>query len=329
MNPLPNRLNLDHLKKQAKELIRLYRARDAAAMARFRSTLPATAGLSNEDLSTRGLRLHDAQSCLAREHGFASWPDLKRYVEVQAVAQKERVVRVLHWLQLIYRGDVSGTVNRANPRVALRILADDPELVAGNPYLACAIGDERALQQAIQADPAWVNLSGGPLRLPPLFAVAHSSLLRVEEFRERLHRSAELLITAGADVNQHIHSRWPPGSLSEPDQRYPLSTLYGAAGSNHDSALTKLLLKAGANPNDGESLYHSLENPACTRLLLEHGARIAESNAIYRSIDLDDDSALKLLLQHGGDPNEPARNVPLTDWVRRSHGPSTAAGPFM
>jgi len=314
MNPLPNRLNLDHLKKQAKELIRLYRARDAAAMARFRSTLPATAGLSNEDLSTRGLRLHDAQSCLAREHGFASWPDLKRYVEVQAVAQKERVVRVLHWAQLLYSGDVSGTVNRANPRVALRILADDPELVAGNPYLACAIGDERALQQAIQADPAWVNLSGGPLRLPPLFAVAHSSLLRVEEFRERLHRSAELLITAGADVNQHIHSRWPPGSLSEPDQRYPLSTLYGAAGSNHDSALTKLLLKAGANPNDGESLYHSLENPACTRLLLEHGARIAESNAIYRSIDLDDESALKLLLQHGGDPNEPARNVPLTDW---------------
>jgi hypothetical protein len=314
MNPLPNRLNLDHLKKQAKELIRLYRSHDQAAMARFRSTLPATAGLSNEDLSSQGLRLHDAQSCIAREHGFASWPDLKRYVEVQAVAQKERVVRVLHWAQLLYSGDVSGTVNRANPRVALRILADDPELVAGNPYLACAIGDERALQQAIQADPAWVNLSGGPLRLPPLFAVAHSSLLRVEEFRERLHRSAELLITAGADVNQHIHSRWPPGSLSEPDQRYPLSTLYGAAGSNHDSALTKLLLKAGANPNDGESLYHSLENPACTRLLLEHGARIAESNAIYRSIDLDDDSALKLLLQHGGDPNEPARNVPLTDW---------------
>jgi hypothetical protein len=234
-----DRLNLDHLKKQAKQLIRLYRARDAATMARFRSTLPATAGLSNEDLLSRGLRLHDAQSCLAREHGFASWPDLKRYVEVQAVAQKERAVRVLHWAQLIYSGDVSGTVNRANPSVALRILADDPELVAGDPYLACAIGDERALRQATQADPAWVNLSGGPLRLPPLVAVAHSSLLRVEEFREQLHRSAELLIADGADVNQHIHSRWPPGSLSEPDLHYSLSALYGAAGSNHDPDLTK------------------------------------------------------------------------------------------
>jgi hypothetical protein len=83
----------------------------------------------------------------------------------------------------------------------------------------------------MQADPAWVNTAGrSRCDCRQLFAVAHSSLLRVEEFRERLHRSAALLIADGADVNQHIHSRWPPGSLSEPDQRYPLSTLYGAGG---------------------------------------------------------------------------------------------------
>jgi ankyrin repeat protein len=314
MNRSPDRLNLDHLKKQAKDLIRLYRSRDAAAMARFRAALPAAADRSDDGISSLQLRLHDAQSCLAREHGFASWPDLKRYADVQAATRSERPGRVLQWAQLLYSGDVSGTVNRANPRVALRMLADDPEIVADDPYLACAIGDESALQQAIQNDPSWVNRTGGPLQLPPLFAVAHSSLLRVDEFRERLHRCAHLLIAAGADVNQHIFSRWQPGSLEKPDQNCPLSTLYGAAGSNHDPALTRLLLEAGARPDDGESLYHSLENPACTRLLLEHGARIAESNAIYRAIDLEDDSALKLLLAHSGDPNEPARNAPLTDW---------------
>jgi len=313
MNPLPDRLNLDHLKKQAKQLIRLYRSRDAAAMARFRSALPAMAGLSDEDISSQQLRLHDAQSCIAREQGFASWPDLKRYVEVQAVAQA-RAVRVLHWLQLIYRGDVSNTASRINLRVGLRMLAEDPALIAGDPYLACAIGDEDTLRQATQADPSWVDRPGGPLQMPPLFAVAHSGLLRVEEFRARLHGSARLLIAAGADVNQRIYSRWPPASIEKPDMRYPLSTLYGAAGANHDLLLTRLLLDAGADPNDGESLYHSLENPACTRLLLEHGARIAESNAIYRAIDLEYDTALKLLLAHGGDPNEPARNAPLTDW---------------
>ena len=314
MNRSPDRLNLDHLKKQAKDLLRLYRSRDPAAMARFRAALPAAAGHGDEGIYSLQLRLHDAQSCIAREHGFASWPELKRYVEVQMATRSERPARVLQWAQLLYSGDVSGTVNRANPRVALRMLAEDPGIVTDDPWLACAIGDEAALQQATQADATWVNRTGGPLRLPPLVAMAHSSLLRVDEFRERLHRCARLLIAAGADVNQHIFSRWQPGSLEKPDQNCPLSTLYGAAGSNHDPDLTRLLLDAGANPNDGESLYHSLENPACTRLLLERGARIAESNAIYRSIDLEDDSALKLLLAHGGDPNEPARNAPLTDW---------------
>ena len=52
MNPLPDRLNLDHLKKQAKELIRLYRSRDPAAMARFRNALPAAAGRNDEDISS-------------------------------------------------------------------------------------------------------------------------------------------------------------------------------------------------------------------------------------------------------------------------------------
>ena len=182
-------------------------------MARFRAALPAAAGHSDEGISSLQLRLHDAQSCIAREHGFASWPDLKRYVEVQMATRSERSARVLHWAQLLYSGDVSGTVNRANPRVALRMLADDPEIVADDPCLACAIGDEAALRQATQADPSWVNRPGGPLRLPPLFAVAHSSLLRVDQFRERLHRCAQLLIAAGADVNQHIFSRWHPGSL--------------------------------------------------------------------------------------------------------------------
>ena len=328
MNRTPDRLNFDHLKKQAKDLIRLYRSRDAAAIARFRLELPAAARLTDAEISALGLHLHDAQSCLAREHGFRSWADLKRYVEVQTASWHEHDARVLNWLGLIYPGDVSGTVDRANPRVALRMLAENPDLAAGDPYLGCAIGDESALRLAAKTDPAWVNRPGGALKLPPLFAVVHSSLLGVPEFRERLHRSARFLIAAGADVNQRIHSRWSPGSLDRPDERYPLSTLYGAAGTNRDPALTKLLLEAGADPNDGESLYHSLENPDCTRLLLEHGARIAQTNAIYRSLDLDNTSPLKLLLQHGGDPNEPARNPPLTDWgspllwaIRRRRSP--------
>ena len=38
-----------------------------------------------------------------------------------------------------------------------------------------------------------------------------------------------------------------------------MSALYGAAGVVHDLELTRVLLEAGANPDDGESVYHSTE----------------------------------------------------------------------
>jgi hypothetical protein len=62
MNRLPDRSNLEHLKKQAKDLIRLYRNRDPQTIARFRRALPAASGRSDEETASLKLRLHDAQS---------------------------------------------------------------------------------------------------------------------------------------------------------------------------------------------------------------------------------------------------------------------------
>ena len=77
MIALPANPNLEQLKKQAKELLRLYRSGDVAAIARFRAALPAVAGKPHAEIAASGSRLHDAQSCLAREYGFPSWQDLK------------------------------------------------------------------------------------------------------------------------------------------------------------------------------------------------------------------------------------------------------------
>ncbi|MBR0898139.1 hypothetical protein JQ616_24540 [Bradyrhizobium tropiciagri] len=313
MNRSPARLNLEHLKKQAKELIRLYRRQAPEAYARFREALPAAAGLSDAQIAALDLRLHDAQSCVARDLGFVSWPDLRRYVEAQLPHGRSRDDRVRRWLQLVYAADVSGTSDRAHPRVAVRMLTEDPGLVADDPYHACAVGDEEAIRRTAANDPAWVNRPGGLLKLPPLVAVTHSSLLQIPEYQPQLHRCARLLLQSGADPDQRIGSRWPPGTLDAPDDSNPLSALYGAAGRNHDLTLTKLLLEAGANPNDNESLYHSLEGSVTTGLLLEHGARIAGTNAMYKVLDDENVAALELLLRHGGNPNEPAGNAPLTD----------------
>ena len=317
MKPLPSGANIAHLKKQAKALIHAYRQGEPDAIARFELALPAAAGRSSEDIAALGFRLHDAQSCLAREYGFASWANLSSYVEAQAVSEPgDSTGRLRRWLELVYAGDVTGRPGPARPQVAARILRDTPSLAAHDPYLACAVGDAAALRRATVADPQWINRAGGPLSLPPLVAVTHSALLRVAEFQDRMHRSAQYLLDAGADPNQRIGNRFPPGSLDHPDDAQPLSALYGAAGANHDPWLTALLLEAGADPNDGESLYHSLENRDCTRLLLQGGARVTGSNALYRALDLSDPAPLERLLAHGGDANEAARNPPLTDWSR-------------
>lgn len=329
MKRIPARPDIGHLKKQAKELLALYRSHDPEALARFRDALPAAAGKNPITIAALGLRLYDAQSCVAREHGFASWADLQGFVLARRAQADDPARAVLHWLRLVYAGDIAGGNHRARPAVAARMLEDDPALPGSDPWLACAIGDEAALRRATAQDPGWMHRAGGPLNLPPLVAVTHSGLLRLPAFRDRLRACASYLLEAGADATQSAGSRWPPASLAAPSDIERLSALYGAAGQNHDPVLTQQLLGAGADPNDGESLYHSLEQPACTRLLLQAGARVTGSNALYRELDFDDAATLRLLLAHGGDANEPAPGPPSSDWgtpllwaIRRRRSPA-------
>jgi hypothetical protein len=314
MKRIPPRPDIGQLKKQAKELLALHRRGDSAAMQRFRESLPAARGKDDEGLLAQSLRLHDAQSCVAREYGFPSWTDLQLFVLARRALADDPNQAVGRWLRLVYAGDVAGGNNASRPAVAARLLQENPALLGNDPYLACAIGDEDALRRATVRDPAWVHREGGPLRLPPLVAVTHSGLASQPGFCERLRDCARFLLGAGASPNQSIGNRWPPASLEAPSQTERLSALYGAAGKAFDPQLTQWLLDAGADPNDGESLYHSLEAPACTKLLLDAGARIAGSNAIYRALDLDDAGVLQLLLAHGGDPNEPPLGPPTSEW---------------
>src|SRR5262245_49265784 len=193
MKRLADRPNLDHLKKQAKDLLTLYKSGDGAAIARFRNALPAASNENDVGIANLGLRLHDAQSCVAREYGFPSWPDLKSYVEARVAHNSGRTPSSLELLRLVYAADIAGGANRARPHAAARMLEEGAAPARDDPYLACAIGEEAVLRQVTRDDPAWVDRPGGPLNLPPLVAVTHSSLLRLPEFRDRLHKSARLL----------------------------------------------------------------------------------------------------------------------------------------
>jgi ankyrin repeat protein len=70
---LPERPSLEHLRKEAKDLLRRARAADPSALARLRPARSTPPGAP--------IILAHAQLVLAREYGFTGWPALVRHVE--------------------------------------------------------------------------------------------------------------------------------------------------------------------------------------------------------------------------------------------------------
>jgi hypothetical protein len=78
---LPSSPNLDHLRYQAKDLLREHAARDPGAAQRIREFHPRFAGVTDAEIFDTHLRLSDAQLAIAREFGFPSWARLRRHIE--------------------------------------------------------------------------------------------------------------------------------------------------------------------------------------------------------------------------------------------------------
>jgi ankyrin repeat protein len=149
---------------------------------------------------------------------------------------------------------------------------------------------------------------------PALCYVTHSAYLGGVR-TDALLACAQALLDAGADPDAAwVHAEYGPQSA-----------LYGAAGVAHEPRMTALLLEAGANPDDGESVYHAVEEPAlsCLGLLLDAGAAIVGTNALGHALDREDPAALELLLSRldGVDEAEQAglgALVPAAVWRERS-----------
>jgi hypothetical protein len=83
---LPSEPHLDHLKKQAKDLLEAHKRGDTEAAARIRDALPSFASKSDAEALRAPFALHDAQSAVAREYGYKSWSDLRAEVARQREA---------------------------------------------------------------------------------------------------------------------------------------------------------------------------------------------------------------------------------------------------
>jgi hypothetical protein len=142
--------------------------------------------------------------------------------------------------------------------------------------VAIVLGDADAVAAALAADPALVHKAlPGPGRRP-LSCACHSAFLAPDQPRAPgVRRVVELLLDAGADPNETFDNEY--GAMP---------VLYGAAGVAHDPETTRLLLERGANPDDGESVYHSVEaqDTTCLEILLDRGATVRDTNALGNAI---------------------------------------------
>ena len=78
---LPPRPSIEHLRNQAKSLLRAYRSGDVEIVSRIRGSIPRLARASETEVLRGKFSLHDAQLILAREYGFQDWAALGRHVE--------------------------------------------------------------------------------------------------------------------------------------------------------------------------------------------------------------------------------------------------------
>ncbi len=113
---LPENPNLDHLKSQAKDLLRERAARNAQCAQRIREFHPRFAQASDAQIFAAPLSVSDAQLTIARQYGFPSWVRLKAHIERPTQADRlelphhERIMdpAFLQAVDLLDAGDTAG-----------------------------------------------------------------------------------------------------------------------------------------------------------------------------------------------------------------------------
>lgn len=309
---LPEHPDLDHLRGQAKLLLRAAETADAEALARLRG-VPRLAALSDDAIAGTA-QLADAQHAIALEYGHASWPKLKTTVEAGLPLD----VQAEHFLERVREQDV--------PR-ALRWLERTPAIAGVNLFTACAAGDAATFTRLLAAEPALATATHGPRLWPPLLYACASPITSDAPALTAIVRA---LLAAGADANTSTPQADEP--------RYLLSALYFACVRDH-AGVVRLLLERGANTQDGESIYHAaeLDHRASLEVMREFGADFAAIQQPFGNTPLyflagyslgSDASArahsgMRWLLEHGADPNLPSgdkRETPLHQVARMGAG---------
>jgi hypothetical protein len=113
---LPSNPNLDHLRYQAKDLLKAHAAHIPGAAQRLREFHPRFNRATDATIFDARLSLSDAQLAIAREYGFPSWARLKKHIKKPTLSDHldlphhERIedVTFRRAVDLLDAGDVAG-----------------------------------------------------------------------------------------------------------------------------------------------------------------------------------------------------------------------------
>jgi ankyrin repeat protein len=273
MADLPAKPSIDHLRRQARDLLRAAQAGDTAAIGRIRAV-------------SHTLTLASAQLAVAREYGFASWIRLRDEVIARTAGLAQQA-------EAFCEASIRDWTGRA-----ARMLEATPEIAGYGFATAVILGDAGRVRTEIGRDPGLATRPDARSSWTPLHAACASRWHRLDPSRaDGLLAVTRILLDAGADPKgtgvQAGHGGWTPLRCAVAGAANPL--------------ITSLLLERGAVPGD-DDLYLAAfgdDNHECLRLLLAHADDVAQvaRMALAAPISTNDTQGVRLLLEAGADPN--------------------------
>lgn len=242
---LPNSANLDHLKYQAKDLLRDFRSGQKSAYQRIREFHPRFLNIPDSEMQAATLSLSDAQLTMAREYGYASWPRLKtvlaeRHHEELQLTHNDRLPDGPFKQALDFMDD--GDETRL-----LKHLAQNPELIHETAHFE----------------------GGNYFSNPTLLEFLPENPFRYETMPKNAVKIAEILLEAGAKTNRR--------AVEETLVLAASGRICRECGMQAD--LIKLLCRYGADPSAAIHTALAHLEFAAAQVLLECGAPLTLTTA--------------------------------------------------
>lgn len=164
---------------------------------------------------------------------------------------------------------------------------------------ASALLDEVRVVRLLRADPAFASVADRNTLTPLHYCAASAMFVLSDRHQTAQVRIARALLEAGARVNElHTYAG-----------HWSITPLYYAAGYHDNPVMTELLLEAGADPADGEGIYHASDERHLHSLevfarRVPAAVLAAEATtALTGQLRWGSTRGASWLLAHGADPN--------------------------